>query len=363
MSAQDIPDTPEVRAAMDKAQAEALERNGLQPGTVDVWEDGYRAAKTADSTFEWWYFDCQFDDGSTLVVTFSNKPHTAPDGPITPTLLVIRQQPDGTSVHLEPSFAEGEFSASTERCDVRIARSTVTGDLAHYELHVEAEGIVADVVIDRVAPSWRPGAGVSYFDQAKTSYLAWVVPVPYGTARARITEQGTTKELTGSAYHDHNWGNKLMGSFLDHWYWGRAHIGDYSLVYVRMTTKGFMGLGVVNIPTFFLAKGGELVTDDMIPLRLETSDDVPGPGHQSYPTKLDWSWRTERGTITLSVRDPKLIESLDMHVEHRGFSRLLHAGDHPMYYDFNADAVLDIDLVDLKDRVEGRTLFEKMMFH
>src|SRR3546814_8483479 len=53
------------------------------------------------------------------------------------------------------------------------------------------------------------------------------------------------------------------------------------------------------------------ISDDMIPLRLETSDDVPGPGEQSYPTKLDWSWKTERGTITLTVRDPKLIESLD----------------------------------------------------
>ena len=363
MAAHDIPDTPETRAAMEQAQTDALQRNGLKAGTVELWEDGYRAAKAADSTFEWWYFDCQLDDGSTLVVTFSNKPHTAPDGPVTPTLLVIRQQPDGSSVHLEPAFGAEEFSASTERCDVRIGASTVRGDLDRYELHVEVEGIVADVVIDREAPSWRPGAGFSYFDQAKTSYLAWVVPVPYGTVRATIAEGGATKELAGTAYHDHNWGNRLMGSFLDHWFWGRAHIGDYSLVYVRMTTKGFMGMGAINIPTFYLAKGGELVTDDMLPLRLETADEVPGPGHQSYPTRLDWTWRTDEGSISLTVRDPKLIESLDMRVEHKGFAKVLHAGDHPMYYDFNADAVLEIDLPHLKDRVEGRTLFEKMMFH
>jgi len=362
MHAQNIPDTPEVRAAMGQAQREALELNGLKDGVVELWEDGYRAANAADSTFEWWYFDCQFDDGSTLVVTFSNKPHTAPNGPLVPTLLIIRQQPDGTSVHLEPTFAGTEFAASTERCDVRIGASTVTGDLEHYALHVEADGVAADVVIDRIAPSWRPGAGVSYFDKAKTSYLAWVVPVPYGTATATITEGGATKQLTGSSYHDHNWGNRLMGSFLDHWYWGRAHIGDYTLVYVQMTTKGFMGLGIVNIPTFFLAKGDQLITDDLLPLRLTTSDDVPGPGHQEHPTKLDWSWHTERGTITLTVRQPKLIESLDMRTDRKGFAKALHAGEHPMYYDFNADAVLDIDLVDLKDRVEGRTLFEKMMF-
>ncbi len=33
-----------------------------------------------------------------------------------------------------------------------------------------------------------------------------------------------------------------------------------------------------------------------------------------------------------------------------------------MYYDFNADAELDIRLDTLTDHVTGKTLFEKMMF-
>ncbi|MBN9182661.1 MAG: hypothetical protein J0I66_06635, partial [Microbacterium sp.] len=93
MTAHDLPDTPEIRASMAQAQTEGLAALGLKAGTVELWEDGYRAAAAADSTFEWWYFDCQFDDGSTLVVTFSNKPHTDPSGPLTPTVLIIRQLP------------------------------------------------------------------------------------------------------------------------------------------------------------------------------------------------------------------------------------------------------------------------------
>jgi len=362
MSAHSLPDTTEVRTKMAEAQTDALNSLGLDPTKVAIWEDGYRAAKAADSTFEWWYFDCQFDDGSTLVVTFSNKPHTHPSGPLQPTLLVIRQLADGSRVHLEPTFDADQFSAATDRCDVRIGPSTVQGDLDVYDLHIEADGIVADVRIDRVAPSWRPGAGMSYFDQAKSHYLAWVVPVPYGTVTATITEQGSTVELTGSAYHDHNWGNHLMGSFLDHWYWGRAHVGDYTVVYVQMTTKGLFGLGQINIPTFFLAKGDTLITDELLPLRLETSGDVPGPGHQTYPTRLVWAWATERGTITMTVTDPKLIESIDMSKDRHGLQKVLHAAEHPMYYDFNADMDLDIQLDDLTDRVQGRTLYEKMMF-
>ena len=38
-------------------------------------------------------------------------------------------------------------------------------------------------------------------------------------------------------------------------------------------------------------------TDDMLPLRLVTSGDVAGPDHQTYPTRLEWTWQTERGSI------------------------------------------------------------------
>lgn len=362
MTAQNIPDTEETRTAMAQAQQQALTALGLNPTTVEPWEDGYRAATSPDSTFEWWYFDCQFDDGSTLVVTFSNKPHTDPSGPIAPTLLVIRQMPDGTSHRYTPTFEPAEFTASTERCDVRLGDNTVSGDLEEYTMHVAVADIVADVTISRRAPSWRPGAGVSYFDSKQQHYLAWVVPVPYGTVTATITEAGSTSTLTGSAYHDHNWGNKLMGSFLDHWFWGRAHVGDYTVVYVQMTTKGIFGLGQINIPTFYLAKGDELITDDMLPLRLATGEEVDGPGHQHYPKTLDWSWTSERGSITMTVTNPVLIEALDMRTERHGLARIVHADEHPMYYDFNADIVLDIDLTDLQDRVTGRTLYEKMMF-
>ncbi|WP_308465260.1 lipocalin-like domain-containing protein [Rathayibacter soli] len=347
---------------MAKAQTDALAALGLKPDHVEVWEDGYRAVDAADSTFEWWYFDVQLDDGSTLVVTFSNKPHTDPSGPLIPTLLVIRQLPDGTRRHLAPTFSAEEFSAATDRCDVRLGASTVTGDLDTYELHIEADGITANLTITRAAPSWRPGAGVSYFDSAKRHYLAWVVPVPYGQVTATIAEHGETKTLTGTAYHDHNWGNHLMGSFLDHWFWGRAHVGDYSIVYVRMTTKGFMGFGQINIPTFYLAKGDDLITDDMLPLRLVTSDEVPGPGEQTYPTRMEWTWEGDRGRITMTATNPALIESLDMSTPRHGMSSLLHMGEHPMYYDFNADLVLDIELDGLTDHVTGRTLYEKMIF-
>ncbi len=362
MAVHDIPNTPENRAKFAAEGKEQMASLGLNEGTVEPWEDGYRAAASAGDTFEWWYFDVQFDDGSTLVATFSNKPHTDPAGPVQPQVLVIRQQPDGTSRRQLLTYSPVEFSAATDHCDVRSGPNAVAGDLDTYTLHLESDELTCDLTIERAAPSWRPGAGISYFDHAKKHYLAWVVPVPYGTVTATVTEAGQTKQLSGSAYHDHNWGNKLMATYLDHWFWGRAHVGDYTLVYVRMTTRGMFPVGQFNLPTFYLATKDRIITDDLLPLRLATSGEVPGPGEQHYPTRLEWTWETERGRIAFTVTEPKLIEAIDMAEDRHGIAKLMHSGEHPMYYDFNADIDLTIDLEDLTDHVTGRTLYEKMMF-
>jgi predicted secreted hydrolase len=363
MHGHDIPDTPEVRAKIDAAQSEALGALGIDPKVVAVSEDGYRSADEVDHSFEWWYFDMQLDDGSTLVATFNTKPNTAPDGPLDPSVLIIYHGPDGTRIRSDTHHSAEEFSASRNHCDVRIGQNTVTGDLEHYDLHLSDAGLEADLRIDRNAPSWRPGAGLTYFDSARTQHLGWVVPVPYGTVSGTISVDGESRSVSGSAYHDHNWGNKVMDAGLDHWYWGRAHIEDYTVVYVRMTTKGLFGLGALNIPTFMLAKGDKVITDDMLPLRLETRSEVPGPGHQSYPTELDWSWRTEAGSVTMHVTGVEMIESLDMARTHHGLGHAMaHLFDHPMYYDFNADMELRVQLHGIDETVSGRTLFEKMMF-
>lgn len=362
MPTQRIADIPETRAQLRIAQEEAVAALGVEPTTVAAWEDGYRAASAEGSTFEWWHFDCRFDDGSSLAVTFSNKPCTAPGGPVTPSVLVIRQHPDGSRSHAQPVFAAADFAAATEHCDVRIGPNTASGDGDTYRVHLEVDGLTADIEIVRVAPSWRPGAGITYADAHKRHYLAWVVPVPYGTVTATIEENGATTTVRGGAYHDHNWGNQPPGAFLDHWYWGRAHLGDYTLVYVMMTTRGLFGVGQLEIPTFYLARGDRLITDDPLPLRLQTTGDVEGPGHQRYPTFLEWTWEKGPETVRFIATDPRLIAATDTTPHRNPLSAILHAGEHPESYEFTADLDLDLHLAGLEDHLTGTTLYEKMMF-
>lgn len=364
MSPHDIPDTPSIREKVAHESAESMRLMGLDGPEVQPWEDGFRTHDTSEHSFEWWYFDMELDDGSALVATFNTKPNAAPDGPLDPSVLLIHRPAAGDSVRETVSAAASDFAASTKGCDVRIGDSHVTGDLATYTLHLAGTRIQADLVITRGAPSWRPGAGVTWFDQHRKHFFAWVVPVPYGTVDGTVTVDGQTRSVTGAGYHDHNWGNRQMNAGLDHWFWGRAHIGDYTVVYAMLTTKGLMGLGQLHLPTVMLANTERVLADDMLPLRLTTSGEVPGPGpdQQPYPTELEWTWHTDDGSFRMHVTNPRLIESLDMapkHVQWR--HRLLHPHDHPWYYDFTADMTLEIDLGGVSDTVTGTTLYEKMM--
>ena len=353
---------PDIKKTMKTQNALALEREGLKEGVVEPWEDSYRTRKDPGGSFEWWYFDMQFEGGWTAVVTFNTKSLTHPNHPLEPSLLMIMKTPDGKQKKMGPTFKPDELSGSADSCDVHLGPNHVKGDLAGYELHAEAEDCAVDVSITREAPSWRPGAGITYSGHNENQLFGWVVPVPYGTVEGSITFEGQKHEVKGTCYHDHNWGNVSPGMAFDHWYWGRAHVGEFSIIFVEMVTRHVLGLGQLKLHTFYLAKGQEIVTDDGLPLSLTTEDFKDGPGGRKYPTKLDFKWDGDEGTATLSLRNPELIEALDLlDGEPKWVKPLVHLIASPYYYDFNADLELTIDIKGVKATEKGRALYELMM--
>jgi len=179
-----------------------------------------------------------------------------------------------------------------------------------------------------------------------------------------ITVKGETREVKGSMYHDHNWGNFLLARMLDHWYWGRAHVGDFSIIFTQMTVASFLGFGGVKLHVFYLSRGDEILTDDGLPLRLVTSDFADGPGGRAYPTKLDFSWEAEEGEVTMSIRNPRMIEALDGLSDVSAVLRpLVHVITNPYYYDFDAELELQVDLEGVKAKEKGRVIYEQMLFH
>ena len=52
------------------------QKMGLTRNKIELWEDGMRT-DGSKGTYEWWYFDSKYADGSSLVIVFYTKPVTS----------------------------------------------------------------------------------------------------------------------------------------------------------------------------------------------------------------------------------------------------------------------------------------------
>jgi hypothetical protein len=336
---------------------EFLARDGLTD-TVQPWEDGLRA-KTGPGSFEWWYFDAHLNDGSTAVIVFATKPILERGGPLKPNVSLTITRPDGTKTAAFPIFPAGEFSASKESCDVHIGPNRAHGDLRRYQVQVEANGLAADLTFSGSAPAWRPGAGKIFFGDLE-HYFAWLPAIPYGTVEGTLAYDGRTHHVKGSGYHDHNWGNVGLGQVMDHWLWGRAHLGGYTLIYVEQVAS--RAYGFARLPVFLLARDGEILVGDGGPLTMQARQYVRYPGGRQYPGAVDFHWQSPAGRVDLALRQPKLIEAVSLLLTSPKWKRLLlRPFANPFYFRLSADLDLSVDLGALEEQVRGPTLFEVMI--
>ena len=104
------------------------------------------------------------------------------------------------------------------------------------------------------------GAGRVYFGANDEHYFAWLASVPQGAVSVQLNNGGRTERLTGIGYHDHNWGDVAMPRLMNHWYWGRAQAGPYSII-ASYSTAGH-NYGDAEIPTFLLTRGETVVAED-----------------------------------------------------------------------------------------------------
>ncbi|KKZ14838.1 MAG: hypothetical protein TH68_03730 [Candidatus Synechococcus spongiarum 142] len=237
-----------------------FDRLGMKAGNIPgTWEDGMRTDPT-QTNYEWWYFDAHLDDGSTLVIVFFPKPMVPMQKGLAPMINIEFDRPDGTSYKRDIKFTAHEFSAARDKCDVKIAHNYFRGDLAHYKIHVQDEHINVTLNVTRTTESWRADTGHQFFGEQRDVFGAWLVPVPQGRVRARISRDGKEEVLNGSCYHDHNWGNVNMMNVRNHWYWARTELGPYTAVIADMVAHEKYGYATTF--NFYLARDGKTVADD-----------------------------------------------------------------------------------------------------
>ena len=222
---------------------------------VKIFEDGVRTEEKSGQ-YEWWYFDARKEDGTSLVIVFYTKPAVSFSSSFSP-YVTLNYTGSGRE-EIRTELRSKDYYFSKDRCDIRIGECRASGDLKHYEIFFKNEEVECRLTLDSRVPSWRPESGHIYFHDR--DYFAWLPSVPEGAVKAQLKVKGKTVDFSGTGYHDHNWGNRLMILLMNDWYWGRAKIGNYVVVssYIYATKKD----DYRAIPIFMLAKDGEILTGD-----------------------------------------------------------------------------------------------------
>lgn len=277
---------------------------GRRTDGVMPWEDGLHT-QGRFGEYEWWYFDGKMSDGSSLVIIFYSQPVTAGKAGFAPSMSLSFTRPDGTHFQDSRGFSMEYCSFARSSCSVKMGRSFCEGDLKNYRIHYETDRATADVTLKGNIPSWRPGTGHILF--GKKDYFAWLPSVPEGNMEATVTIGEETYTLTGTGYHDHNWGNKGMFWLMHHWYWGRAKIGPYTVIssYITAGEK----YGYEHFPVFLLAKEGSVLGEngDCVAYTQTDPEFDPVTKKHFYKT-LVYDYDDGKGRYRITYKQENIIE-------------------------------------------------------
>jgi len=213
---------------------------------IEVREDGRRTPQSSDY-FEWWYFDGLLDDGTVVVVLFGdNWLYYGSHKRVVDIELTLPGKP---TRRIRRTFDDpGAFSS--DHANVQIGPHNFKGDLETYAIRVDAaetRGVGCDLAMRRRVASYRPATG---YIEAGDRFFAWLVAVAEGAVTGTLTADGVTRQVTGSGYHDHNWGNVSPANLFDNWWWGRGITGGYTIIAADIHGKA--AVGGTRIPLFFV---------------------------------------------------------------------------------------------------------------
>jgi len=331
------------------------ERLGLKKEKVEAWEDAFRSTGKSGS-YEWWYCDYTFDDGTTVVVTFYTKIAFDTHGSASPSVTINIVYPDKTELSNQYFGTRNKVvNASREVSNVHIGNAYIENRDGKYFVHYSNGEIEFSATMISVLPMWRQDTGFLYFGEEKHDYFSWLVAQPSSKVTARLTVDGVVKELKGDGYHDHNWGNSPMHENMDNWYWGRVTLGEYTLIFSEIIAH--KKYNYRKVPLLFIAKGDKVLNIDT-PIKVERNTLVTNnQTHKSYAKELVFKQTDESNqTYTIEVKYKRDLAFLDM-------TQLpFKTGNKPTYLRTLSDVSLSVKNKGKIETFNGVGVVEQMSF-
>lgn len=328
-------------------------------------EDGMRS-DGLKGTYEWWYFDAEYENGIKVVLGFYTKEGVEAAAPPNPTTLLTINMPDGRMIYKRTSEGEGNvIRASKDICDVQIRNNTCRFENGVYKVHFDDDGIIYDLAMTPKVPMWRPGTGHWYFGPEQEKYFAWFVAQPSAAIEAELTLEGKTMKMKGTGYHDHNWGNAPMNEVFNHWYWCRACIDDYTIISCDLVSHE--QYGYIRLPVCLFADGSQIVDDREDLVSVERGDTVYHPisgkfmdNILSFTRKIDSNTGYKISYHRTGDLDYKSLLPPQMPKEQA--DTLISQGINPTYIRCTGTVSLDFTQSGKSRHLESEAIWEQMFF-
>ena len=180
---------------------------------------------------EWWYFDAKLNNGYSLtlgihVIDIFTK------GIVTTRLNLYYK---GTSlVKSYEKYFLRDFSASSETPSIYISGNQIiqgTYDTLNkcfmYTVTMNVTGSAVCLQFLGTTKGWK---------QQQPTGDWWAVVLPQADVTGTITIENTTMNVTGTGYHDHNWGIGPWIAWRFGWFWGTCHSPSYTITWADILT-------------------------------------------------------------------------------------------------------------------------------
>jgi hypothetical protein len=204
-----------------------------------------RAEQADGGAFEWWYFDCQTDDGIQMVILFSlRNPLFAARKPS----IYIEYTDNARSFRHVANFPAASFSweESPGVATMRIGEGNVlrlvgatTSDLT-YELTLALPWLSATLQARPLHRGFVPGNRGCYFsdrnDASRRTCVSFSAPVM--SVNGEIVFKGEQVKVSGRGYHDHPWGTAQLFFTHQEWNWGRVSNETTSVMFADVKPAG-----------------------------------------------------------------------------------------------------------------------------